>query len=53
MISLALQGPSNLLRPPVTQPLQARAPIGKSKQPLVIVYASPSHKPATPKQIYF
>ncbi|CAH0725468.1 unnamed protein product, partial [Brenthis ino] len=30
MISLALQGPSNLLRPPVTQPLQARAPIVES-----------------------
>ncbi|CAH2093276.1 unnamed protein product [Euphydryas editha] len=31
MISLALQGPSNLLRPPATaQPLQARAPIVES-----------------------
>ncbi|XP_028035712.1 potassium voltage-gated channel protein Shaw-like [Bombyx mandarina] len=30
MISLALQGPPNLLRPPSTQPLQARAPIVES-----------------------
>lgn len=32
MISLALQGPPNLLRQPATaaQPLQARAPIGKT-----------------------
>ncbi|XP_041982204.1 potassium voltage-gated channel protein Shaw-like [Aricia agestis] len=30
MISLALQGPSSMLRPPITQPLQARAPIVES-----------------------